>query len=70
MAAGDDLLLTRAEVAEWLHVAVQTVRRRAESGHLAEVQASARAVLVRAASVDRLVREGLPRRRWVGHYRP
>ncbi len=39
MAAGDDLLLTRAEAAEWLHVSVQTVRRLAESGHLAEVQA-------------------------------
>ncbi len=68
MAAGDDLLLTRAEAAERLHVSVQTVRRLAESGHLAEVQVSARAVRVRAASVDRLVREGLPRRRWARQY--
>ena len=52
--AADDLLLTRTEVAEWLHVAVQTVRRLAESGHLAEVQASASAVRVHAASVNRL----------------
>ena len=70
MAAGDDLLLTRAEAAERLHVSVQTVRRLAESGHLAEVQVSARAVRVRAASVDRLVREGLPRRRWIREYQP
>jgi excisionase family DNA binding protein len=69
MAAGDDLLLTRVEAAERLRVSVQTVRRLAESGHLAEVQVSARAVRVRAASVDRLVREGLPRRRWVREYR-
>ena len=70
MAAGDDLLLTRAEAAERLRVSVQTVRRLAESGHLAEVQVSARAVRVRAASVDRLVREGLPRRRWIREYQP
>ena len=38
MAADDDLLLTRAEATERLHVSVQTVRRLAESGHLAEVQ--------------------------------
>lgn len=65
MAAGNDLLLTRAEVAERLRISVQTVRRLGESGHLAEVQVSARAVRVRADSVDRLIREGLPRRRWV-----
>ena len=35
MADADDLLLTRAEVAERLRVSVQTVRRLAESGHLA-----------------------------------
>ena len=69
MAAGDDLLLTRAEAAERLRVSVQTVRRRADSGHLAEVQVSARAVRVRSASVGRLIREGLPRRRWVRHSR-
>jgi excisionase family DNA binding protein len=51
MAADDDLLLTRAEATERLHVSVQTVRRLAESGHLAEVQVSARAVHVRATSV-------------------
>ncbi len=70
MAAGDDLLLTRTEAAERLHVSIQTVRRLAESGHLAEVQVSARAVRVRAASVDRLICQGLPRRRWVMDYRP
>ena len=70
MAAGDDLLLTRAEAAERLRVSVQTVRRLAESGHLDELQVSARAVRVRASSVDRLVREGVPRRRWVRDYRP
>jgi excisionase family DNA binding protein len=70
VVAGDDLLLTRAEAAECMHISVQTVRRLAESGHLAEVQVSVRAVRVRAASVDRLVREGLPRRRWVREYRP
>jgi excisionase family DNA binding protein len=68
MAVGDDLLLTRAEAARRLNVSVQTVRRLAESGHLDEVQVSARSVRVRAASVDRLVREGLPRRRWVRDY--
>jgi excisionase family DNA binding protein len=68
MAADDDLLLTRAEAAERLHVSVQTVRRLAESGHLDEVQVSARAVRVRTASVDRLVRKGLTRRRWVREY--
>jgi excisionase family DNA binding protein len=70
MTAGDNRLLTRAEAAERLRVSVQTVRRLAESGHLAEVQVSARAVRVRASSVDRLVREGVPRRRWVSNYRP
>jgi excisionase family DNA binding protein len=65
MVASHDLLPTRAEAAERLNVSVQTVRRLAESGHLAEVQVSARAVRVRAASVDRLIREGLPRRRLV-----
>ena len=34
--AADDVLLTRAEVAERLHVSVQPVRRFAESGHRAE----------------------------------
>ena len=53
-----------------LRVSVQTVRRLAESGHLDEVQVSARAVRVRASSVDCLVREGVPRRRWVRDYRP
>ena len=70
MAAGDDLLLTRAEVAERLHVSVQTVRRLAESGHPDEVQVSAHAVRVRLGSVDRPVRQGLPRRRWVREYQP
>lgn len=68
MAADDDLLLTRAEAAERLRISVQTVRRLAESGHLDEVQVSARAVRVRTASVDRLVRKGLTRRRWVREY--
>ena len=63
--AGEDELLTRAEAAERLHLSTQTVRRLAEAGHLAEVQVGLRAVRVR--SVDRLVREGLPRRRWVGN---
>ena len=68
--SAEDELLTRAEAAGRLHVSVQTIRRLAESGHLAEVQVSARAVRVRAASVDRLIREGLPRRRWVREYQP
>ena len=68
MADADDLLLTRAEVAERLRVSVQTVRRLAKSGHLAEVQVSARAVRVRAASVDCLIREVFPRRRWIRDY--
>jgi hypothetical protein len=36
--AADDLLLTRAEVAERLHVSVHTVRHLAESRQLAEAQ--------------------------------
>jgi excisionase family DNA binding protein len=68
--AGEDELLTRAEAAGRLHVSVQTVRRLGESGHLDEVQISARAVRVRAASVDRLIAVGLPRRRWVRKYQP
>ena len=70
MTAGGNRLLTRTEAAERLRVSVQTVRRLAESGHLDEVQVSARAVRVRTSSVDRLVREGVPRRRWVRNYRP
>jgi excisionase family DNA binding protein len=68
MMADDDLLLTRAEAAERLHVSIQTVRRLGESGDLDEVQVGPRAVRVRGSSVDRLVREGLPRRRWVREY--
>jgi len=48
MAAGDDLLLTRAEAAERLRISVQTVCRLTESGHLAEVQVSAREMPARA----------------------
>jgi excisionase family DNA binding protein len=66
--AAEDELLTRAEAAERLHVSVQTVRRLAEAGHLDEVQVGLRAVRVRGSSVDRLVREGLPLRRWVREY--
>lgn len=68
--AGEDELLTRAEAAERLRVSVQTVRRLAESGHLEEVQVGLRAVRVRASSVDHLIRNGLPRRRWVRTYQP
>lgn len=63
MTVNDDLLLTRPEAAERLHVSVQTVRRIVESAHLAELQVGLRAV--RAASVDRLVPEDLTRCRWV-----
>jgi hypothetical protein len=61
MAAGDDLLLTRAKAGRAAACLHPDRPRLAESGHLAEVQVAARAVRVRAASVDRLVREGLPR---------
>lgn len=66
--AAEDELLTRAKAAERLHVSVQTVRRLAEAGHLDEVQVGLQAVRVRGGSVDRLVREGLPRQRWVREY--
>jgi excisionase family DNA binding protein len=67
--AGEDELLTRAQAAERLNVSIQSVRRWAEAGLLDEVQVGPRAVRVRAASVDRLMRDGLPRRRWVRQYR-
>jgi excisionase family DNA binding protein len=67
---GENELLTRAEAAGRLHISVQTIRRLAESGHLAEVQLSAHGVRIRADSVDRLIRDGLPRRRWLREYQP
>jgi excisionase family DNA binding protein len=66
--AGEDDPLTRAEAAERLHLSVQTIRPLADAGHLTEVRVGLRAVRVRAASVDRLICQGLPRRRWVREY--
>ena len=68
--AGEHEALTHDEAAAWLHVSVQTVRRLAESRHLDEVQVADRAVRVRATSVDRLVGECFPWRRWVRRHRP
>jgi excisionase family DNA binding protein len=66
----EDELLTRAQAAGRLNVSIQSVRRWAEAGLLDEVQLGQRAVRVRASSVDHLIRNGLPRRRWVRKYQP
>jgi excisionase family DNA binding protein len=62
--AGEDELLTRAEAAGRLRVSPQTIRRLADDGCLNEVRVGRRAVRVRRGDVERLAREGLPRRRW------
>ncbi len=62
--ADEDDLLTRAEAAERLHLSVQTIRRLADAGQLTEVRVGLRAVRVHRGDVERLARDGLPRRRW------
>jgi excisionase family DNA binding protein len=52
-----DELLTAAQVAEWLNVTQQTVRRWAENGTVPAVRIGPRAIRFRRSDIDALVAE-------------
>ena len=63
---GTGRLLTRAEVADQLHVSERTVRRLGSAGRLDEIRVSDRAVRVTKESVKRHLAEGRIDRSTVG----